>query len=135
MNTRIKINPNICHGNPVIRNTRVLVSNILADLAAIIYDEVPEEELTEQTTRFMGNAAREQLSPGEMLKFARQDAGLSQTKLAALAGVGNRSGIALMEAGTRPISDKMAERLAGHLMVSSEILKTSFYPRFTEILS
>lgn len=34
MNTRIEINPNICHGNPVIKNTRVLVSNILADLAA-----------------------------------------------------------------------------------------------------
>lgn len=34
MNSRIEINPNICHGNPVIRNTRVLVSNILADLAA-----------------------------------------------------------------------------------------------------
>ena len=33
MNTRIEINPNICHGNPIIRNTRVLVSNILADLA------------------------------------------------------------------------------------------------------
>ena len=33
MNTRIEINPNICHGNPVIRNTRVLISNILADLA------------------------------------------------------------------------------------------------------
>ena len=33
MNSRIEINPNICHGNPVIRNTRVLVSNILADLA------------------------------------------------------------------------------------------------------
>jgi uncharacterized protein (DUF433 family) len=34
MNSRIEINPNICHGKPVIRNTRVLVSNILADLAA-----------------------------------------------------------------------------------------------------
>ncbi len=101
--------------------------------SAIIYDEVPDEELTEQTTRSMGKAAREQLFPGEMLKFARLDAGLSQTKLAALTGVGNRSGIALMEAGTRPISDKMAGRLAGHLMVSPEILKTSFYPRFTEI--
>ena len=33
MNPRIDINPEICHGNPVIRNTRVLVSNILADLA------------------------------------------------------------------------------------------------------
>ena len=34
MNSRIEINPNICHGNPVIKNTRVLVANILADLAA-----------------------------------------------------------------------------------------------------
>jgi uncharacterized protein (DUF433 family) len=33
MNKRITINPNICHGKPVITNTRVLVSNILADLA------------------------------------------------------------------------------------------------------
>ena len=31
---RISINPNVCHGKPVIKNTRVLVSNILADLAA-----------------------------------------------------------------------------------------------------
>jgi len=30
---RISINPNVCHGKPVIKNTRVLVSNILADLA------------------------------------------------------------------------------------------------------
>ena len=34
MNERITINPNICHGKPVIRNTRVLISNILADLAS-----------------------------------------------------------------------------------------------------
>ena len=31
---RISINPSVCHGKPVIKNTRVLVSNILADLAA-----------------------------------------------------------------------------------------------------
>jgi uncharacterized protein (DUF433 family) len=29
----ISINPLVCHGKPVIRNTRVLVSNILADLS------------------------------------------------------------------------------------------------------
>lgn len=41
MNTRIEINPNICHGNPVIKNTRVLVTNILADLAAgNSYDDI-----------------------------------------------------------------------------------------------
>ncbi len=33
MNSRISINANICHGKPVIKNTRVLVANILADLA------------------------------------------------------------------------------------------------------
>ena len=32
MNTRISINAAICHGKPVIKNTRVLVSNILAGL-------------------------------------------------------------------------------------------------------
>jgi uncharacterized protein (DUF433 family) len=34
MNSRINIDPNICHGKPVIKNTRVLVSNVLAELAA-----------------------------------------------------------------------------------------------------
>lgn len=34
MNSRISINPNICHGKPVIAGTRILVSNILASLAA-----------------------------------------------------------------------------------------------------
>lgn len=34
MNSRISINPKICHGKPVISGTRVLVSNVLASLAA-----------------------------------------------------------------------------------------------------
>ena len=34
MNPRITIDAKICHGKPVIRHTRVLVSNVLADLAA-----------------------------------------------------------------------------------------------------
>jgi uncharacterized protein (DUF433 family) len=34
MRSRISIDPEICHGKPVIRRTRVLVSNVLADLAA-----------------------------------------------------------------------------------------------------
>ena len=33
MNERIEINPNVCHGNPVIRGTRVLVSQILGALS------------------------------------------------------------------------------------------------------
>lgn len=32
MNDRIQIDPNICHGKPVIRGTRVLVSTILGAL-------------------------------------------------------------------------------------------------------
>jgi uncharacterized protein (DUF433 family) len=34
MNARISIDANICHGKPVIKGTRVLVSNILSSLAA-----------------------------------------------------------------------------------------------------
>lgn len=34
MNTRISINPNVCHGKPVIKGTRVLVSNVLGSLAS-----------------------------------------------------------------------------------------------------
>lgn len=41
MHDRIEINPAICHGKPVIRNTRILVSNILADLAeGLSFEEV-----------------------------------------------------------------------------------------------
>jgi uncharacterized protein (DUF433 family) len=41
MSSRIEINRNICNGKPVIKNTRVLVSNILADLTAgCSYEEV-----------------------------------------------------------------------------------------------
>ena len=34
MNPRLTIDPNICHGKPVIRGTRVLVSTILGALGA-----------------------------------------------------------------------------------------------------
>ena len=34
MSDRISINPNICHGKPVIKGTRILVSNILSDLGS-----------------------------------------------------------------------------------------------------
>ena len=34
MNSRVSIDPTICHGKPVIKGTRVLVANILASLAA-----------------------------------------------------------------------------------------------------
>ena len=34
MNQRISINPLVCHGKPVIRGTRILISQILGELAA-----------------------------------------------------------------------------------------------------
>jgi len=34
MNERISITPNICHGKPVIKGTRVLVGNILGALGS-----------------------------------------------------------------------------------------------------
>ncbi len=43
MNSRITIKAEICHGSPVIKGTRVLVSNILADLASgQNFDEIIE---------------------------------------------------------------------------------------------
>jgi len=33
MNNRIEINPEVCHGKPVIRGTRIMVRNILGSLA------------------------------------------------------------------------------------------------------
>jgi len=33
MNNRIEVNPDICHGKPVIRGTRIMVRNILGALA------------------------------------------------------------------------------------------------------
>ncbi|MFH1198128.1 MAG: DUF433 domain-containing protein [bacterium] len=34
MTDRISINPNVCHGKPVIKGTRILVSIILSNLAS-----------------------------------------------------------------------------------------------------
>jgi len=34
MEERIEINPEICHGKPVIKGTRILVSNILSAMAS-----------------------------------------------------------------------------------------------------
>ncbi len=33
MNNHIEVNPNICHGKPVIHGTRIMVRNILGSLA------------------------------------------------------------------------------------------------------
>lgn len=44
MNTRIQIDPAICHGKPVIRGTRLPVSILLGSLAGgMSYDQVQRE--------------------------------------------------------------------------------------------
>lgn len=44
MHDRISIDPNVCHGKPVIKGTRVLVSNILGALASgESFEEVIED--------------------------------------------------------------------------------------------
>lgn len=34
MNSKIEINPSICHGKPIVKGTRVMVSTILSALAS-----------------------------------------------------------------------------------------------------
>jgi uncharacterized protein (DUF433 family) len=60
MNPRIQIDPNICHGKPVIRGTRVLVSTLLGALGA---GDSVEEILSDYP-----NIAREDLDAA--LEFA-----------------------------------------------------------------
>ncbi|NIM14793.1 MAG: DUF433 domain-containing protein [Candidatus Aminicenantes bacterium] len=73
MRSRITIDPNICHGKPVIKNTRVLVSNILADLAVgqtfeeIIenYPNINEEDI-KAALKFGSKLARFESIPYEV---------------------------------------------------------------------
>lgn len=61
MNNRIEINSKICHGNPVIKNTRVLISHILADLAdGKTYKEIIEKYpgITEEDIETVWNSYR-----------------------------------------------------------------------------
>jgi uncharacterized protein (DUF433 family) len=54
LHPKISIDPNICHGKPVISGTRVLVANVLGSLASgqsragILedYPEIKDEEIT-----------------------------------------------------------------------------------------
>jgi len=73
MNERIQIIPQICHGKPVIRGTRVLVATILGALAggdsiADVLEDYPN--LTEEDVRaaleFGGDLSRFEESPYEV---------------------------------------------------------------------
>lgn len=50
MNNRIEINPNVCHGQPVVRGTRITVSQILGALSS----GSPVEEVLEDYPSICG---------------------------------------------------------------------------------
>lgn len=60
---RIQIDPKICHGKPVIKGTRVLVSNILSSLAS--GDSV--EEILKDYPSISGEDIKAALSFGSQL--------------------------------------------------------------------
>jgi uncharacterized protein (DUF433 family) len=72
MNERIEINPQICHGKPVIRGTRVMVSNILGALGAgdtieqVLedYPNITREDI-QAAFAFAGDLARFEETPYE----------------------------------------------------------------------
>lgn len=73
MNDRIRIDPQICHGKPVIRGTRVLVSSLLGALGAgDSIEEVLEDypNVTKEDIRaafaFAGELSRFEEAPYEM---------------------------------------------------------------------
>ncbi len=75
MNARIQISPEICHGKPVIRGTRVLVSTLLGALGAgdseetvlADYPNVTREDL-QAALAFAGQLSRFEELPYELAR-------------------------------------------------------------------
>lgn len=73
MNSRIEINPNVCHGKPVVKGTRVLVCNILGALAggdtieAVLedYPNITREDIL-ASLDFAGQLSRFEEAPYEL---------------------------------------------------------------------
>jgi len=66
MNDRIQIHPQVCHGKPVIRETRVLVSTILGALAG---GDSIEEVLADYPNIAQGDVRAALEFAGEMSRF------------------------------------------------------------------
>jgi len=74
MNERIQIDPRVCHGKPVIRGTRVLVSTILGALSggdsiAEVLEDYPNirEEDVRAALAFAGELSRFEEAPYEII--------------------------------------------------------------------
>jgi DNA-binding XRE family transcriptional regulator len=68
------------------------------------------------------------MKPGDCLRFFRQDNGLSQSELCRKLGRLSRQDLSKMENGRRPISRRMALRLAGFFDVSVDKFIGEEYP-------
>ncbi len=66
MNDRVQIDPNVCHGKPVIRGTRVLVSAILGALGA---GDSTEEVLADYTNITLEDIQAAIAFGGELSRF------------------------------------------------------------------
>jgi uncharacterized protein (DUF433 family) len=72
--SHISIDPTVCHGKPVIKGTRVLVSNILASLAAgethkeVIenYPDIAEDDIC-ACLEFAGKLSQFEILPYELV--------------------------------------------------------------------
>ena len=74
MNDRIEINPEICHGQPVIRGTRITVSQILGSLSGgdsveAVLEDYPGLTLPDLSAAmsFASSLARFEVSPYELV--------------------------------------------------------------------
>ena len=78
LNNRIEINPSVCHGKPVVRGTRVMVSQVLGALAGgdsiedvlMDYPGITTEDLS-AVFAFAGSLARFEDVPYGNMSVAR----------------------------------------------------------------
>ncbi len=78
LNNRIEINPSVCHGKPVVRGTRVMVSQVLGALAGgdsiedvlMDYPGITAEDLS-AVFAFAGSLARFEDVPYGNMSVAR----------------------------------------------------------------
>lgn len=70
LSERIQIDPAVCHGQPVIRDTRVPVSIVLGSLAGgMSLDEIADEYgVTPEDIQVALNVANDRLAPSHLMR-------------------------------------------------------------------
>ena len=80
-----------------------------------------DEELVDVTTTDWYRATKKGISPGDVLRTYRENAGLTQTALGQKIGGVPRQHISNMENGKRPIGKESAKKLAAALRVDYRV--------------